>query len=69
MTHPEDLKGGPILDRDGSNSNVGSVFTPHNDLMEVVELRNGERNVLLLLRDTILGDEFTTSPCMRLCLR
>jgi hypothetical protein len=46
--------------------NVRSVLTPHNGLMEAVELRNGERSVLLLLRDTVLRAESTTSPCMRL---
>jgi hypothetical protein len=45
--------------------NVRSVLTPHNGLMEAVELRNGERSVLLL-RDTVLRAESTTSPCMRL---
>jgi hypothetical protein len=37
----EDLKGDPILCRDDSNRNVGSVLSPHNgNLMETVELRN-----------------------------
>ena len=63
LPHAEDLKGDPILCRDGSNSNVGSVLTPHNGLMEAVELQNGERSVLLLLRDPVLGAESTTSPC------
>jgi hypothetical protein len=40
---------------------------PHNgSLYEAVELRNGERNVFLLLRNTFLGAESTTSPCMSL---
>jgi hypothetical protein len=34
--------------------------------MEVVELRNGEGSILLLLRDTVLGAESTTSPYMSL---
>jgi hypothetical protein len=60
-------KGDPILCRDGNNSNVGSVFTPHNgSLMKAVELRNGEGRVLLLLRDTVLGAECISSPYMSL---
>ncbi len=65
LSHAEDLKGDPILGRNDSNSNIGSVLTPHSGLMEAVELRNGERSVLLLMRDTVLGAESTTSPCMR----
>ena len=37
--------------------------------MEVVELRNGEGRVLLLLRDTVLGDESIIRHYMRLCLK
>jgi hypothetical protein len=63
LSHTEDLKGDPILCRDDSNSNDGIVSSPHNgSLMEVVELRNGEGIILLLLRDTVLGVESTTSP-------
>jgi hypothetical protein len=47
LSHTEDLKGDPILCRDGSNSNVGSVLTPHYGLMQAVELRNGERITLV----------------------
>ena len=55
MSHTEDLKGDPILCRDGSNNNDGSVSSPHNgSLMEAVELRNGE-GIILLMRDTVLG--------------
>jgi hypothetical protein len=32
--------------------------------MEAIELRNEEGNSLLLLRDTVLGAESTTSPDM-----
>jgi 5-oxoprolinase (ATP-hydrolysing) len=35
-------------------------------LMEAVDLRNEERRSLLLLRDTVLEDESTTSPYMNL---
>jgi hypothetical protein len=67
LPHADDLKGDPILCRDGSNSNVGSVLFPHNgSLMEAVELRNGEGSILLLLRDTVLGADSTTSPYMSL---
>jgi hypothetical protein len=70
LPHAEDLKGDPILCRDGSNSNVGSVLTPHNvSLMEAVELRNNECRVLLLLRGTVLGAESIIRPYMSLCLR
>jgi hypothetical protein len=48
LPHAEDLKGDPILCRDGSNSNVGSVLTPHNGLMQAVELRKCDRSVFLL---------------------
>jgi hypothetical protein len=34
--------------------------------MEAVDLRNGEGNILLLLRDIVLGSESTTSPYMSL---
>jgi hypothetical protein len=34
--------------------------------MEAVKLWNGEGNILLLLRDTVLGAECTTSPYMSL---
>jgi hypothetical protein len=34
--------------------------------MVMVEMRNGEGSVLLLLRDTVLGAESTTSPYMNL---
>ena len=37
--------------------------------MEVVEFRNEEGSILLLLRDTVLGAESTTSPYMSLGLR
>jgi hypothetical protein len=57
----EYLKGDPILCRDGSNSNVGSVLSPHKgSLIEAVELRDIEGSILLLLRDTVLGAESTT---------
>jgi hypothetical protein len=63
--HAEDLKGDLTLCRDGSDSNVGSVLTPHNvSLMEAVELRNGEGRVLLLLRGTVLGAESIMRPYM-----
>ena len=66
----EDLVCQPILCRDGSNSNVGIVLSPHNGrLMEVVDLRNEEGNILLILRDTVLGAESTTRPYMSLGLR
>jgi hypothetical protein len=62
----EYLKGDPILCRDGSNSNVGSVLSPNNGcLMEAVELRNKE-SAGLLLRDAVLGAVSTTSPYMSL---
>jgi hypothetical protein len=67
LPHAEDLKGDPILCRDVSNSNVGSILSPHNgSLMEAVKLRNEEGSTLLLLRDTVLGAESTTSPYMSL---
>jgi hypothetical protein len=48
LSHAEDLKGDLILCRDGSNSDVGIVLTPHNViLMQVVELWYGEGIVLL----------------------
>jgi hypothetical protein len=34
--------------------------------MVMVEMRNGEGSVLLLLRDIVLGAESTTSPYMNL---
>ncbi len=37
--------------------------------MEAVELRNEEGSILLLLRDTVLGAESTTSPYVSLGLR
>jgi hypothetical protein len=47
--------------------NVGSVLSPHNGcLMEAVELGKKERSSLLLLRDSVLGAESTTSPYMSL---
>jgi len=60
LPHAEDLKGDPILCRDGSNSNVGIVLTPHDGLMQAVELRKGERSVFLL-PSTIF---FSSSPSL-----
>ncbi len=63
----EDLKGDPILCRDGSNSNVGRVLSPHKgNLGKVVERWDIEGIILLLMGDTVLGTESTTSPYMRL---
>jgi hypothetical protein len=63
----EDLNGDPILCRDGSDSNVGSVLTPHKgSLCQAIELRNGEGRVLLLLRGTVLAAESIISPYMSL---
>jgi hypothetical protein len=46
--------GDPILCRDDSNNNVGSVLSPDNGShMEAVELWNEEGSILLLLRDTV----------------
>ncbi len=57
----------PILGRDGSDINVGSVLFPHNGcLMEAVELRKKGRSSLLLLRDAVLGAASTMSPYMSL---
>jgi hypothetical protein len=63
--HPmvEDLVCHPILYRDDNNRNIGSVLSPHKGiLMETVELRNEEGRSLLLLRDSVLGSESTTTP-------
>jgi hypothetical protein len=63
--HPmvEDVVCHPILYRDGNNRNIGNVLSPHKGiLMETVELRNEEGRSLLLLRDSVLGSESTTTP-------
>jgi hypothetical protein len=42
---------------------------PYLSIWRVILCWDVERNVLLLLRDTVLGDESTTSPNLRLWLR
>jgi len=52
-----------MLSGDDSNSIGGRALTPHKgSLKEAVKLRDGEGSSLLLLRDTVLGAESTTSP-------
>jgi hypothetical protein len=59
-----------MLCRDGSNSNLGSVLTPHNiRLMEAVEPRKWEGCVILLLSGTVLGAESIIRPYKSMCLR
>jgi hypothetical protein len=50
----EYLKGDPMMWRDDRNNNVWTrALIPHNgSLFEEVELWNGERSVILLMRDT-----------------
>jgi hypothetical protein len=61
LSHAEDLKGDPILNRDDSNNNVRNVLIPHK-----IELWDIEGNILLLMRDTVLGAESTTRPTIDL---
>jgi hypothetical protein len=55
-----------MLRRDGSSVSIGGrALIPHKgSLNEAVELRELESSSLLLLRDTILGAESSTSPCV-----
>jgi hypothetical protein len=57
--------------RGWQNSSVGGrALIPHKgSLKEAVKLRDGEGRSLLLLRDTVLGAESTTSPNIDLPLR
>ena len=62
----------PILNRDGSDYNIGSVLSrvPHKVwLMKTFKLRNEEGRSLLLLRDSVLRGASTTSPHTNLWLR
>ena len=64
----EYLLGDPTLCGDGSNvSTGGRALIPHKgSLNEAVKMWYNERSSLLLLRDTILGAESSTSPCVDL---
>jgi hypothetical protein len=64
----QDLFSNFKLRRNGSNISIGGrARIPHKgNLNEAVKLRNNERSSLLLLRDTILGAESNTSPCVDL---
>jgi hypothetical protein len=45
--------------RDDSNITVGRILSPYNgSLVKTIEMKNWE-GILLLLRDTVLGDEST----------
>jgi hypothetical protein len=67
----EYLFGDPMLWGDGSNNSIGGrALIPHKgNLNEEVKLWDGEARNLLLLRDTVLGAESTTSPNIDLRLR
>ena len=61
------LKVNFFLCRDDSNINIGHVLSPDKEyLMEVVEVCNDEGSILLVLRDSVLGTESTTSPSVRM---
>jgi hypothetical protein len=64
----QDLFSNLKLRRNDSNISIGGRgLIPHKgNLNEAVKLRNNERISLLLLRDTILGAESSTSPCVDL---
>ena len=56
------------LRRNGSNVSVGggALIPREGSLREAVKPRKGERSSLLLLRDTILGAQSSTSSCITL---
>ena len=64
----EYLLGDSMLSRNGSSVSIGGrALIPHKgSLNEAVELRDAEGSSLLLLRDTVLRAESTTSPCVDL---
>ena len=64
----QDLLGDLKLRRNDSNASVGdrSLIPCEGSLKEVVKPRKGERSSLLLLRDTILGAQSSTSSCITL---
>jgi hypothetical protein len=67
----EYLLGDPMLWGDDSNRNIGDrTLIPHKEnLKESVNLWDEEGNSLLILRDTVLTTESTTSPNIDLWLR
>jgi hypothetical protein len=65
MSVKQDLLGDLKLRRDDSNTSSGDRgLVPH--LKEAVEMWKGQRNSLLLLRDTILGAQSSTNSCVDL---
>jgi hypothetical protein len=59
----QDLFSNLKLRRNGSNASVGgrALIPREGSLKEAVKPRKGERSSLLLLRDTILGAQSSTS--------
>ena len=64
----QDLFSDLKLRRNDSNTSVGGrpLIPRKGILMKAVELRDGERTSLLLLRDTILGAQSSTSSYIAL---
>jgi hypothetical protein len=64
----QDLFSNLKLRRNGSNASVGgrTLIPCEGNLKEAVKPRKGERNSLLLLRDTILGAQSSTGSYIRL---
>jgi len=64
----QDLFSDLKLRRNGSNTSIGGrALIPHKgSLMKAVELRDREKTSLLLLRDTILGAQSSTSSYIAL---
>jgi hypothetical protein len=64
----QDLFSNLKLRRNDSSISIGArVLIPHKgSLNEAVKMWYNERSSLLLLRDTILGAESSTSPCVDL---
>ena len=62
------LLGDLKLRRNGSNASVGggALIPREGSLKEAVKPRKGERSSLLLLRDTILGAQSSTSSYITL---
>jgi hypothetical protein len=64
----QDLFSNLKLRRNGSNASVGgrALIPREGSLKEAVKPRQGERSSLLLLRDTILGAQSSTSSYITL---
>ena len=68
MTMKQDFLGDLKLCRDDGNTSSGdrALVPRKRSLKEAVEVWKGQRSSLLLLRDTILGAQSSTSSCVEL---